>query len=90
MTGLFIRRIQMNNPKTIEERVKTIKERARKISNKRAKDTFELEKKLEINERVQVLLEELDYQLNNELLNEDDLQEILDIIEYEMRALEKR
>ncbi len=79
----------MNNPRTIEERVKTIKERARKISNKRAKDTFELEKKLEINERVQVLLEELDYQLNNEL-SDEYLIEKLDIIENEMRALGKR
>ena len=79
----------MNNPRTIEERVKEIKEKARKISNKRAKDTCELEKKLEINERVQVLLKELDYQLNNEL-SDEYLIEKLDIIENEMRALGKR
>ena len=76
----------MNNPKTIEERIKKIKKEAVRISNRKVKDTYELEKKLEANDRIQTILEELKFQMNRGI-SDRDLEEKLSFIEEEIKRL---
>ena len=76
----------MNNPKTIEERIQRIREEAIKISNRKAKDTYELEKNLEVNNRLQTILEELNFQMNREI-SEEALDEKVSLIEEEIKEL---
>lgn len=76
----------MNNSKTIEERIQRIREEAIKISNRKVKDTYELEKKLEANDRIQTILEELKFQMNRGI-SEHDLEEKISFIEEEIKRL---
>lgn len=76
----------MNNPKTIEERIQRIREEAIKISNRKAKDTYELEKNLEVNNRLQTILEELKFQMSREI-SEEELNEKVSLIEEEIKNL---
>ncbi len=76
----------MNNSKTIEERIKKIKKEAVRISNRKVKDTYELEKKLEANDRIQTILEELKFQMNRGI-SDRDLEEKLSFIEEEIKRL---
>ncbi len=76
----------MNNSKTIEKRIRSIREEALKISNRKVKDTYELEKKLEANDRIQTILEELKFQMNREI-SENDLEEKISLMEEEIKKL---
>lgn len=76
----------MNNPKTIEERIQRIREEAIKISNRKAKDTYELEKNLEVNNRLQTILEELKFQMSRGI-SEEALDEKVSLIEEEIKEL---
>lgn len=76
----------MNNPKTIEERIQRIREEAIKISNRKAKDTYELEKNLEVNNRLQTILEELKFQMSRGI-SEEELNEKVSLIEEEIKEL---
>lgn len=76
----------MNNSKTIEERIKRIRQEAIKISNRKVKDTYELEKKLEANDRIQTILEELKFQMNRGI-SEQELEEKISFIEEEIKRL---
>ena len=76
----------MNNSKTIEERIQRIREEAIKISNRKAKDTYELEKNLEVNNRLQTILEELNFQMNRGI-SEEALDEKVSLIEEEIKEL---
>lgn len=76
----------MNNSKTIDERIKRIKQEAIKISNRKVKDTYELEKKLEANDRIQTILEELKFQMNRGI-SEEALEEKISFIEEEIKRL---
>ena len=76
----------MNNPKTIEERIQRIREEAIKISNRKAKDTYELEKNLEVNNRLQTILEELKFQMSRGI-SEEALEEKISFIEEEIKRL---
>lgn len=76
----------MNNSKTIEERIKRIRQEAIKISNRKVKDTYELEKKLEANDRIQTILEELKFQMNRGI-SEEALEEKISFIEEEIKRL---
>ena len=76
----------MNNSKTIEERIKRIRQEAIKISNRKAKDTYELEKNLEVNNRLQTILEELNFQMNRGI-SEEALDEKVSLIEEEIKEL---
>ena len=76
----------MNSPKTIEERIQRIREEAIKISNRKAKDTYELEKNLEVNNRLQTILEELKFQMSRGI-SEEELNEKVSLIEEEIKEL---
>ena len=76
----------MNNSKTIEKRIRSIREEALKISNRKVRNTYELEKKLEANDRIQTLLEELKFQMNREI-SENDLEEKISLMEEEIKKL---
>lgn len=76
----------MNNSKTIEERIKRIRQEAIKISNRKAKDTYELEKNLEVNNRLQTILEELKFQMSRGI-SEEALEEKISFIEEEIKRL---
>ena len=76
----------MNNSKTIEKRIRSIREQALKISNRKVRNTYELEKKLEANDRIQTILEELKFQMNREI-SENDLEEKISLMEEEIKKL---
>ena len=76
----------MNSLKTIEERIQRIREEAIKISNRKAKDTYELEKNLEVNNRLQTILEELKFQMSRGI-SEEELNEKVSLIEEEIKEL---
>lgn len=76
----------MNNSKTIEKRIRSIREEALKISNRKVRNTYELEKKLEANDRIQTILEELKFQMNREI-SENDLEEKISLMEEEIKKL---
>ncbi len=76
----------MNNSKTIDERIKRIRQEAIKISNRKAKDTYELEKNLEVNNRLQTILEELKFQMSRGI-SEEELNEKVSLIEEEIKEL---
>ena len=76
----------MNSLKTIEERIQRIREEAIKISNRKAKDTYELEKNLEVNNRLQTSLEELKFQMSRGI-SEEELNEKVSLIEEEIKEL---
>ena len=50
------------------------------------KDTYELEKKLEANDRIQTILEELKFQMNRGI-SEEALEEKISFIEEEIKRL---
>ena len=76
----------MNNSKTIDERIKRIRQEAIKISNRKAKDTYELEKNLEVNNRLQTILEELKFHMSRGI-SEEELNEKVSLIEEEIKEL---
>lgn len=76
----------MNNSKTIEKRIEKIRQEAVEISNRKVKDTYELEKKLEANDRIQTILEELKFQMNRGI-SDQELEEKLFFIEEEIKKL---
>ena len=76
----------MNNSKKIDERIKKIREEAMGISNRKVKDTYELEKKLELNSRLQTILEDLKFQMSRGI-SEEELEEKVSLIEEEIKEL---
>ena len=50
------------------------------------RNTYELEKKLEANDRIQTILEELKFQMNREI-SENDLEEKISLMEEEIKKL---
>ncbi len=76
----------MNNSKKIDERIKKIREEAMGISNRKVKDTYELEKKLELNSRLQTILEDLKFQMSRGI-SEEELEEKVSLIEKEIKEL---
>ena len=76
----------MNNSKKIDERIKKIREEAMGISNRKVNDTYELEKKLELNSRLQTILEDLKFQMSRGI-SEEELEEKVSLIEKEIKEL---
>lgn len=76
----------MNNSKKIDERIKKIRETAMEISNRKVKDTYELEKKLELNSRLQTILEDLKFQMSRGI-SEEELEVKISLIEKEIKEL---
>ena len=78
----------MNDSRKIDEEIQEIREEAKKIINRRIEDTGELEKKMEINAKVQALVTELNYQISQES-RDDVLNDKISLIRKELQELER-